>query len=100
MAKLLLTPGSAARLVRITLVIWLALSATFSSRSGVASSASLTQFERISAFFSDEVASGRLPGAVILIQQHGSPVYFKCFGVRDVATAAPMTSDTILPFTR
>jgi CubicO group peptidase (beta-lactamase class C family) len=36
-----------------------------------------------------------LPGAVVLIQQHGKPVYLKCFGVRDVATNLPMTPDTI-----
>jgi CubicO group peptidase (beta-lactamase class C family) len=30
-----------------------------------------------------------------LIQQHGGPVYLKCFGVRDVATNVPMTPDTI-----
>src|SRR6516165_3470541 len=46
-------------------------------------------------YFQNEVASGKLPGAVILIQQHGRPVYLKCFGVRDVATGLPMTPDTI-----
>ncbi|HTO64240.1 MAG TPA: serine hydrolase domain-containing protein [Bradyrhizobium sp.] len=46
-------------------------------------------------FFDNEVASGKLPGAVILIQQHGRPVYQKCFGVRDVANGLPMTPDTI-----
>jgi CubicO group peptidase (beta-lactamase class C family) len=46
-------------------------------------------------FFQNEVAAGRLPGAVILIQQHGRPVYLKCFGVRDVTTRRPMTPDTI-----
>jgi CubicO group peptidase (beta-lactamase class C family) len=46
-------------------------------------------------FFDNEVASGKLPGAVILIQQHGRPVFLKCFGVRDVATRLPMTPDTI-----
>ena len=46
-------------------------------------------------YFDNEVASGKLPGAVILIQQHGRPVYQKCFGVRDVATRLPMTPDTI-----
>ncbi len=50
---------------------------------------------RITAFFDNEVAKGRLPGAVVLIQQHGHPVYLKCFGVRDVATNVPMTPDTI-----
>jgi CubicO group peptidase (beta-lactamase class C family) len=51
--------------------------------------------ERLSAFFENEVTSGRIPGAVVLIQQHGSPVYLKSFGVQDVATKAPMTPDTI-----
>lgn len=31
----------------------------------------------------------------MLIQQHGKPVYLKCFGVQDVATKTPMTSETI-----
>ena len=53
------------------------------------------KLERITEFFNNEVTTGKLPGAVILIQQHGRPVYLKCFGVRDVATAAPMTPDTI-----
>src|SRR6516165_5009550 len=49
----------------------------------------------ISAFFGNEIATGRLPGAVILIQQHGRPIYLKCFGVRDVTTKLPATPDTI-----
>lgn len=49
----------------------------------------------ITAFFANEVATGKLPGAVILIQQHGKPVYLKSFGVQDVKTGAPMTPDTI-----
>jgi CubicO group peptidase (beta-lactamase class C family) len=50
---------------------------------------------RITEFFTNEVATGKLPGAVVLIQQHGKPVYLKCFGVQDVATGAPMTPETI-----
>jgi CubicO group peptidase (beta-lactamase class C family) len=46
-------------------------------------------------FFDSEVATGRLPGAVVLIQQHGRPVYLKTFGVRDVRTSLPMTPDTM-----
>lgn len=53
------------------------------------------RLNRITEFFNNEIASGKLPGAVVLIQQHGKPVYLKCFGVQDVATKAPMTSDTI-----
>ena len=41
------------------------------------------------------MTTGKLPGAVILIQQHGRPVYLKCLGVRDVTTRLPMTPDTI-----
>ena len=51
--------------------------------------------ERITAYFDNEVTSGRLPGAVILVQQHGKPVYLKTFGVRDVRTGLAMTPDTI-----
>jgi CubicO group peptidase (beta-lactamase class C family) len=56
---------------------------------------SAEKLERITAFFDHEVATGKLPGAVILIQQHGRPIYLKCFGVRDVATKLLMTPDTI-----
>lgn len=51
--------------------------------------------DRITAFFDNEVTSGRLPGAVILVQQHGKPVYLKTFGVRDTRTGLAMTPDTI-----
>ncbi|GAA0003027.1 CubicO group peptidase (beta-lactamase class C family) [Bradyrhizobium diazoefficiens] len=51
--------------------------------------------DRITAFFDSEVTSGRLPGAVIMVQQHGKPVYLKTFGVRDVRTGLAMTPDTI-----
>ena len=37
------------------------------------------KLERITEFFNNEVATGKLPGAVVLIQQHGRPVYLKCF---------------------
>jgi CubicO group peptidase (beta-lactamase class C family) len=53
------------------------------------------KLERISQFFENEVTTGKLAGAVVLIQQHGQPVYLKSFGVRDVATKLPMTPDTI-----
>ncbi len=53
------------------------------------------QLDRITAFFDNEVASGRLSGAVILVQQHGRPLYLMTFGVRDVRTGLAMTPDTI-----
>jgi len=51
--------------------------------------------DRITSFFDNEVAAGRIPGAVVLIRQHGEPVYLKCFGLRDVATKRAMTPDTL-----
>ncbi|MBI5265287.1 MAG: beta-lactamase family protein [Bradyrhizobium sp.] len=56
---------------------------------------SRAKLERVGEYLSTEVATGRIPGAVVLIQQHGRPIYFRSFGVRDVATKAPMTADTI-----
>src|SRR5690349_3500192 len=53
------------------------------------------KLELISAFFANEVATGKLPGAVILVQQHGRPLYLKSLGVQDVRTGAPMNPDTI-----
>jgi CubicO group peptidase (beta-lactamase class C family) len=53
------------------------------------------KLERIGEFFRKEIADGNIPGAIVLIQQHGRPVYFEKFGVRDVATQLPMTDDTI-----
>jgi CubicO group peptidase (beta-lactamase class C family) len=50
---------------------------------------------RIGDFFRNEIATGQIPGAIVLIQQHGKPVYFEKFGMRDVATGLPMTDDTI-----
>ena len=50
---------------------------------------------RITAYFNNEVATGKIPGAVVLIQRHGQPAYYESFGVRSPATKAPMTPDTI-----
>ena len=65
------------------------------SRAADAHVPSADKLERITEFFDNEIATGKLPGAVVLIQQHGKQVYLKCFGVRDVATNVPMTPDTI-----
>ncbi len=53
------------------------------------------KLERIGEFFRNEIATGKIPGAIVLIQQHGRPVYFEKFGVRNVTTKQPMTDDTI-----
>jgi CubicO group peptidase (beta-lactamase class C family) len=51
--------------------------------------------ERLGDYMRNEIAAGKIPGAIVLIQQHGHPVYFEKFGVRDVEGGHPMTDDTI-----
>src|SRR5271168_3224064 len=53
------------------------------------------KLEKIGEFFRNEVATGKIAGAIVEIQQHGKPVYHEFFGVRDTVTKAPMTDDTI-----
>jgi CubicO group peptidase (beta-lactamase class C family) len=43
----------------------------------------------------NEIAAGKIPGGILLIQQHGKQVHLECFGVRDPDTGLPMTLDTI-----
>ncbi len=50
---------------------------------------------RIKTYFEREVALKRIPGAIILIRRRGQTAYYESFGVRDPATDAPMTPDTI-----
>ena len=56
---------------------------------------SVEKLAPIEGFINGEIAAGRIPGAVVLVQQHGHPVYLKAFGKRDAA--APLTLDTIFP---
>src|ERR1700738_5040554 len=53
------------------------------------------KLDRVGDYLRDQIANGKIPGAILLIQQHGKPVYHELFGVRDVETKAPMTDDTI-----
>src|ERR1700761_8191492 len=53
------------------------------------------KLEKLGEFFRNEISAGKIPGAIVLIQQHGKPVYHELFGVRDPATKEPMTDDTI-----
>ena len=50
---------------------------------------------RIGSFLKNEIANNKIPGAIMLIQRRGKLAYFEAFGVRDPATKAPMTADTI-----
>jgi CubicO group peptidase (beta-lactamase class C family) len=53
------------------------------------------KLERVGDYLRDQIAQGKIPGAIVLIRQHGKTVYHEHFGVRDVATKQPMTDDTI-----
>ena len=50
---------------------------------------------KVSDYIRNEVATGKIPGAILLIHQHGKPVYSENFGVRDIATELSMSADTI-----
>jgi CubicO group peptidase (beta-lactamase class C family) len=50
---------------------------------------------RVGDYLREQVANGKIPGAIILIQQHGKPVYHEFIGVQDVVSKKPMTDQTI-----
>src|SRR5258705_653844 len=50
---------------------------------------------KITEFFKNEVATGKIAGAKVLIQQHGKPAYHETFGVQDVVSKMPITDKTI-----
>jgi CubicO group peptidase (beta-lactamase class C family) len=51
--------------------------------------------QRIDAFFADEMAKKRVPGAVVGIMRHGQVVYLKAFGLQNPETGEPMRTDSI-----
>jgi CubicO group peptidase (beta-lactamase class C family) len=53
------------------------------------------KLERVGDYFREQIATGKIPGAILLIQQHGKPVYHEFFGVQDVVSKQPMTDQTI-----
>jgi CubicO group peptidase (beta-lactamase class C family) len=53
------------------------------------------RLERITDYFNADVANGKISGAIVLVQRHGKPVYFKSFGKIDVTTGEPMTPEAI-----
>src|SRR5437879_12483047 len=50
---------------------------------------------KITEFFKNEVETGKIAGANVLIQQHGKPVYHETFGVQDVVSKTPISVKTI-----
>jgi CubicO group peptidase (beta-lactamase class C family) len=66
-----------------------------SARAEQARTFSADGLAKVSDYIRNEIATGRIPGAILLIQQHGKPVYSGNFGVRDIATELSMSADTI-----
>jgi CubicO group peptidase (beta-lactamase class C family) len=50
---------------------------------------------RLARVFEERVASGHIPGAVVLIARHGKVAFHQAFGARDPADGAPMAADSI-----
>jgi CubicO group peptidase (beta-lactamase class C family) len=50
---------------------------------------------RIDAYLKNEIATDKIPGAIMLVERHGNIAYSGSFGVRNPGTEAPMTADTI-----
>lgn len=56
---------------------------------------STQRLERVTGYFDNEVATDKIAGAIVLIQRHGKPVYFKSFGKTNTTTGTPMTPQAI-----
>jgi CubicO group peptidase (beta-lactamase class C family) len=95
------TDGAASRLwVAAAIAVWsgaIVAGTRYEARAEALASRSFSRagLDRVGDYVKNEIAGGKIPGAIVLIQQHGKPVYFEKFGVRDVATGSPMTDDTI-----
>jgi CubicO group peptidase (beta-lactamase class C family) len=91
------SPSAASALLLLVLAIAAGQPGVCSAQPASSASAGFSSegLERLGDYIRQEIAAGTMPGAVILIQQHGRPVYFESFGVRDVESRRPMTADTI-----
>lgn len=72
-----------------------AVGAAAGSEQRVARTPSPDGLAKVSDYIRNEIAAGKIPGAILLLQQHGKPVYYENFGVRDIATEMSMSADTI-----
>ncbi len=56
---------------------------------------SAERLERLHSFIQSEIDQKQLAGAITLLARHGKVVDYRTYGVRDIATGAPMSEDTI-----
>jgi CubicO group peptidase (beta-lactamase class C family) len=95
------TDGLSRRRAIAALALLFSVSAT-GSRAAYAESPAQTalnfsaeKLARVGDYIRNEISTGKIPGAILLIQQHGRPVCLETFGVRSVESRLPMTADTI-----
>src|SRR3981081_3749430 len=55
---------------------------------------SRAKLQRVGDYIRNEIATGKIPGAVVLIQRHGHPVYFESFGLRGDGKRRPVRPRT------
>jgi CubicO group peptidase (beta-lactamase class C family) len=79
----------------LVLVSLLATAGRADTPAGVTSGFSAAGLDHVRDYLKNEVSTGKIPGAVLLIQQHSQPVLFESFGVKDVDSRRPMTKDAI-----
>src|SRR4051795_12801959 len=82
-------------LLTALIVLFGAFAANAGSERRVAHDLSPDGLAKVSDYIRNEIATGKIPRAILLLQQHGKPVYYENFGVRDVATELSMSADTI-----
>jgi CubicO group peptidase (beta-lactamase class C family) len=91
--------NTALRYLAVALAISLAVGWAFELRAETRTPAegtlSAAALKRLGDAIRNEIAAGKIPGGVLLLQQHGKPIELECFGVRDPDTGLPMTPDTI-----
>jgi len=85
----------AAAALAVALIAGWTYQARTDSRAPAVGTLSPEALKRLDDTIRNEITSGKIPGGILLIQQHGKPVHFECFGVRDPDTGQPMTPDTI-----
>ena len=56
---------------------------------------STERLERLHALIQGEIDQKQLAGAVTILARHGKVIEYRTYGQRDIATATPMTKDTI-----
>ena len=96
--KLVSSSQQASLLAALVALIWLGASLPVAAFGPPPNAQlSIDKLSRIDEFLNGQVAQGEIPGAIVLIQRHGKPVYFRCFGKRDVDAGIDMTPDTIFP---